>query len=382
MSELTHKSGAFFSALDADSEGEEGKYYVWKLKEIDEVLGSQADLFKSYYHINARALWEKGNNILLCTESEEEFAKRLGIDKTSVSLYLMASRKKLLKYRKKRVKPSLDDKILTSWNALMIKGYVDAYKAFGDQKHLDAAIKASNFILEHMRRGEGGIYHTWKDGKARINGFLDDYSFVCEAFIELYQVCFDEKWLKEANALVEYVITHFQDDETSLFYYSGDDESKLITRKKDYYDNVVPSSNSSLAGVFYKLGILLDDSGYLDRSKKMVEPLLGQIERYPSAFTNWSSLLLYFGNRFFTVAISGKELIKTAKELSSHFLPNKLITGTDSVSTLPHLNNRYIEGKTMIYVCTGTECRKPTEDVGEAVGMMKTTGGGPSLRSG
>jgi hypothetical protein len=367
---MTHPSGGFYSALDADAEGEEGKFYTWTEKEIDAILGPKADIFKKYYHVNGKGLWEEGLNIILRTETEEEFARSMSVDKSSLVRLLESSRKKLLKARNKRIRPGLDDKIITSWNALMIKGYVDAYRAFHDKDYLDTATKAASFIIADLKQNDGGLSRTWKNGQTRINGFLEDYSFFCLALIELYQATFDESWLMEAEKLAFYTLDHFSGSGTPLLYFTSHSDQELIVRRTDIYDNVIPSSNSVMANVFFTLGILLDNQQFSDRSKAMSEKISGTMSRFPSAFSNWAMLAMSMTGNYYAVVIAGEEMQRFSREVDDFYYPLKVMAGSPEAGTLPLFQNRYVKGQTTIYVCTGNECRLPVISPEAAVRLM------------
>ncbi|HVA98127.1 MAG TPA: thioredoxin domain-containing protein, partial [Bacteroidia bacterium] len=268
--EMTSQEGAFYSSIDADSEGKEGKFYVWTKAELQQIIGSDFNLFSEYYNVNSLGYWEDGNYILLRKSSDEVFAKTHDISVEKLESKVQEFKNKLLAARNKRVRPSLDDKSLTSWNALMLKAYVDAYKAFGEKKYLDAALKNANFILKNQLRADGGLNHNYKSGISSINGYLDDYSFTIQSFISLYQCTFDEKWLTTSNQLAAYCITHFQDKNSGMFYFTSNLDSALIARKTELMDNVIPASNSSLANDLFMLGYYFDNTSYISMSKQML----------------------------------------------------------------------------------------------------------------
>ena len=369
--ELTDKTGAFYSALDADSEGEEGKFYVWKKEELQQILDTDFDVFADYYSINNKGLWEHGNYILLRDKSIESVAKKNKSNVEEVESIIKNARKKLMKERDKRIRPGLDDKSLTSWNALMLSGYVDAYFAFQDQSYLDIAIKNARFITETQRRSDGGLNHSYKAGRSTINGYLEDYSFTIEALVKLYEATFDQHWIDEAHKLADYAIAHFHDEEKGLFYFTSDMDQALIARKKEISDNVIPASNSSMAkGLFY-LGHYFDQSAYLEISETMLNNVAGSIEKYPSGYSNWMQLLLHHTHPFYEIAISGKDANQKRNEFQTHYFPNKLLIGSVMASELPLLKFKDVEGETMIYVCLDKMCKLPVKEVADAVRLME-----------
>src|SRR6218665_2712871 len=237
--ELTSPEGGFYSALDADSEGEEGKFYVWTRQELQSILNEDYAVFADYYNVDGRGLWEHEHNILLRHDDDETIAQRHKISMDELHTLIANSKKQLLAEREKRVRPGLDDKILTSWNALMLKGYVDAYNAFDEQLFLDAAVKNAEFILGKMHMNNGALNRTYKNGESKINGFLEDYSFVIEGLIALYQATFSEKYLLKAQELMEYCMMHFRDEKSGMFFFTSDTDQALITRKMELSDNVI-----------------------------------------------------------------------------------------------------------------------------------------------
>ncbi|HIP36201.1 MAG TPA: thioredoxin domain-containing protein [Crocinitomix sp.] len=359
--EMTTSNGAFYSALDADSEGEEGKFYVWSKQELKEVLtDSEFEILQSYYEINPKALWE-GSYILL-RDSDVEFDKELEQKMSKIN-------KKLLKVRNNRVKPALDDKSLTTWNAMMLKAYVDAYTVFGESMFLQAAFKNADWIEKHQTQVDGGLYHTYKNGTSKIDGFLDDYVFTIDAYLSLYEATFDEKWIVKAKQLTDYAIKHFEDDETGMFYYTSNTSAKLIARKMEINDNVIPASNSQMAKVLFKLGKLLANTSYLSKSKQMLSNVFDSIYTYPSGYSNWSMLALYMINPYYEVAITGREWKDKLEKLNQHYIPNKVVMGGEQ-STLELLKGKFLN-ETTIFICQEGACKMPVTKVAEAVKQMR-----------
>lgn len=369
--ELTSPEGGFYSALDADSEGEEGKFYTWDAAEISQLLGSQADLIKKYYHVGGKGLWEKGKNILLHTLSPEEFAKEQGLQPSAFKTILKPARGKLLKARSNRVRPGLDNKILTSWNALMMKGYVDAYRALGREEYLECARKNAKFIIDNLMGDDGKLAHTFNRGRNKINGFLEDYAMLADSLLELYSVSFEEEYLRKALLLAEYAILHFHNPENGLFFVTSDLDAPLIARKQEVYDNVIPSSNSVMAKVLHILGLVFEREDLATISDRMVEAVKEQAVKYPSSFANWNSVMIAKAWPYYTVVVTGPECRERAAGIRKDYHPEIFICGSEKSSKLPVFKERFVEGETKIYVCTGNECKLPTSSVEEAV---KTVG--------
>jgi len=368
-SEMTAKNGAFYSALDADSEGEEGKYYVWNKAELQQLLKNDFDVMVDFYNINAKGKWE-GNYILLRSENDETIAKKHNLSVEELQKIVNKSNVTLLSVREKRIKPGLDDKTLTSWNALMLKGYVDAYNTFGEKTFLDAALKNASFIIENQLRKDGGLNHNYKNGTSNLDGYLEDYSFTIEAFIALYEATFNEKWLNTANHLMKYSIAHFYDDETGFFFFTSNNAKGLIARKMELSDNVIPASNSSIAKGLFLLGEYFYDENYSKKAEQMLKNIENQLPQYIGGYSNWAMLYLNNTHSFYEIAISGKNALEKRKEMSSIFIPNKLLVGSQNESNLPLLKDKFSE-KTLIYVCYNKACQKPVETVEEALGQMR-----------
>ena len=359
--EMTTKEGAFYSALDADSEGEEGKFYVWSKSELKETLtDSEYVTLKDYYEINPKGLWE-GHYILL-RDGEKEYSE----DEYSK---LKPITEKLLLKRAKRIRPGLDDKALTAWNAMMLNGYCEAYSVFNDTKFLDAALKNAKWLLKKQTKKDGSLFHTFKNGESKIDGFLDDYAFTITAYLALYEVTFDEKWLTEAKKLTDYSITHFEDEKSGMFYFTSNSGGSLIARKMEINDNVIPASNSQMAIVLFKLGTLLNNKTYISKSKQMLSNVYDDMTSYPSGYSNWSILALNLTNPFYEVAITGDEWSTKLTELNSHYIPNKLIMG-GTKSDLELLEGKFLN-ETTLFVCQHGSCQMPTSKTSVAVSQMK-----------
>ncbi|MFY9311145.1 MAG: thioredoxin domain-containing protein [Bacteroidia bacterium] len=366
--ELTSPEGAFYSALDADSEGEEGKYYVWKKEELQEILKEDFDLFSDYFNVNEElGLWEHDNYILLRNEQDEQIASKHNITVEELKAIIQKSKLLLLELRGQRVRPGLDDKILTSWNALMLKGYTDAYNVFREPQFLNAAIKNAAFIISKQLRPDGGLNHNYKNGKSTINGYLEDYCFTIEALIALYEATFEEEYLLTAENLMKYCVQHFQDQTSGMFYFTSDEDKALISRKMELNDNVIPASNSSIAKSLFALGHHFESEKYIQMSRKMLNNVVGEIAGYGSGYSNWAMLLLNYVQPFYEIAIAGEAMLEKRKDFGSYYIPNALFAGTKKESALPLLANRLVAYQTTIYVCSNKTCSQPETDVKEAL---------------
>jgi uncharacterized protein YyaL (SSP411 family) len=371
LRDMKDESGGFYSAYDADSEGEEGKFYVWSKDDIINLLTEDGQLFCDYYTVTEEGNWEEGKNILFKTDDVDGLLEKYKIDKKTLDKKISKSKEVLFKEREKRIKPGLDDKILTSWNALMLKGFTDAYNTFGKEKFLDAAIKNAQFISSEMMDEDGRLYRNYKNGERSINGFLDDYSFTIEAFIALYESTFDETWLYKAKTLTDFVIKHFKDDESSLFYYTSDLDDSLITRKMELSDNVIPASNSSLAKGLFKLGNYFYNKEYKDLSKNMLSRMKSNFLANPLYHSNWGILMNEYVYPYYEVAIVGDDSHTKRVEFLKKFHPNILLLGGKDEGTLELLQQKLVQGKTMIYVCEDKNCKLPVDNVKSAEKQMQ-----------
>lgn len=371
--EITSPEGAFYSALDADSEGAEGKYYVWNKKKLQHVLKENFNVFADYFNVNERGFWEEENYILLRHDEDEIIAKSNNISLEELQKVISKCKKQLLSIREKRVPPGLDHKILTSWNALMLHGYVDAYAAFGEEHFLDLAKKNAAYLQQYAFKKENKLTHLVKvysspSERAGVrSGFLEDYCFIIEAFIALYQATFDEYYLFQSNNLMEYCIVHFQDNKSGMFFFTSDEDKALITRKMELSDNVVPASNSSIAKSLFILGHYFENENYIQTSRKMLNNMLSEIISYGSGYSNWAMLMLYFTQPFYEVAIVGKSVDEKRKSFFKYNLPNVIFAGSATQSSLPLLKNRFVEKETLIYVCENKICLAPVKEIEDAL---------------
>lgn len=372
--ELTSPEGGFYSSLDADSEGEEGKFYVWTLDELKAALPDEemATIVAAYYDVRPEGNWE-GKNVLRRLKSDKELANKLGMDLVALEKTIEKAKKILLEKREERIRPGLDDKILTSWNALMLKGYVDAYNAFGKSEYLQAAMDNAQFLEKNAWQSGSRLHRNYKDGKSVINAFLDDYATLIEAYIALYQATFNPEWLTKATLLTDYAIAHFYNEKSGMFYYTSDIDKELIVRKMEISDNVISSSNSIMAKNLYVLGSLFYKKEYLKMSRTMVNNLYGTLSttEQPYFYANWCGLLDWMIEPPYEVAIVGKAYKTKRATFNQFYKPNAIFLGGKDDTTLPLLEGKLIEGETRIYVCKNRSCKFPVTDVDKALELME-----------
>ncbi|KIA91503.1 thioredoxin [Pedobacter kyungheensis] len=366
FNEMTSADGLFFSALDADSEGVEGKFYVWDKAAFDAVLGEDAQLLGAYYNVTEAGNWEEEQtNILRKTISDDDLMQQFGIDAETLYNKVAAAKAKLLTERSKRIRPGLDDKCLTAWNGMMIKALADAATVLNHQPYYEKASAAARFILTKLRSEDSGLYRNYKNGKASITGFLDDYAFLIEALIALYEYDFDEKWLEEAKLLSDYVLANFADIDSPMFFYTPAAGEGLIARKHEVMDNVIPASNSAMAQNLKKLGLLFDLENYTEKATSMLAAVEPKIKTYGSAYSNWAIQLLNEVYSINEIAITGLETEVVKLALSGHYIPNKIVLG-GTKSNLPLLKGKQ-SNETKVYICRNKVCQLPVNTVEEAL---------------
>jgi uncharacterized protein YyaL (SSP411 family) len=370
--ELLSPEGGFYSALDADSEGVEGKFYTFETAELRDILGDDFDWFAQLYSITEAGNWEH-RNILHRTESDDAFADRMGWTLEELNLRLDATHARLLRVRNERIRPGLDDKILCSWNGLMLKGLATAYRVFNEPEFLTLALRQAFFLLKKMRDSRNGrLWHTYKNGRARQAGFLDDYAAVIDGLLALYQATFTESWLTEADQLMQYILTNFSDERTdgsadALFFFTDKNGEELIARRKELFDNVIPASNSMMAENLYVLSLLLERPDYAERADKMLGQMQPLVQQNADYLTNWASQYALRVRPTVEIAIAGPEADTYRAQLDAEFYLNKVLCGSTGRSDLPLLQQRGpINGQTAIYVCYNRACQLPVTSVEEA----------------
>lgn len=375
--EMTTDQGGFYSALDADSLDptghlEEGAYYVWTKQELQSLIGEDFELFSAYYNVNSYGKWEKDHYVLIRQDTDQDFTTE-----HKISLEDLRSKKEkwltdLLRFREsEKQKPRLDDKILTSWNGLMTKGYIDAYRVFQDSKHLEAALKNAHFMKNNLLRKDGGLNRTYKDGKSTINAYLEDYAAVIDAYIALFEVTADEQWLALAKNLTDFTLTHFQNKENSLFFFTSDQDPSLATRNTEFYDNVIPASNSIMAKNIFKLSHYYLDRQYTDTAAAMLNNVQPNFEQNPTSFSNWMDLMLNYTKPYYELVVVGAGAKEILASLNAQYVPNKLTAASTGASNQEIFEGRFLEGETLIYVCVNNACKLPVKTIKEALELIE-----------
>jgi uncharacterized protein YyaL (SSP411 family) len=383
--DLTSPEGAFYSAEDADSEGEEGKFYVWEFEELRKILIGEVDFAIDIFNISPKGNFNdeasgqpSGKNILHMTDEIVEIAQKYGLTEDEVNAKIEKIRSDLLAEREKRIRPGLDDKILTDWNGMMIASLAKAGRIFGEKKYTEAAEKAANFLLEKMFDGEK-LLHRYKDGDAGIDGMFDDYAFLIRALLELYETTFDTNYLKKALELEKITEEKFLDAENGGYYFTSVDAEKLITRKKEIYDGAVPSGNSVMLTNLMKIARITADSKYENRAAGLLKAFSRNIMHSPSAFTMMLSGFDYFLGESAEIIIAGNPESQDTKKIldlvNSKFIPNKVVLlkkpGDSKLEQIAPYTVPYkeIDGATA-YICRNYACEQPTGNLGAIEKML------------
>ncbi len=373
--EMTSPENGFYSALDADSEGVEGKYYTWLKAEVDEVLQNDAELFCKFYDISTDGNWEEVN-ILRTKQTAAVFCKANGFEVNAFEAKMRRCLDQLLTVREKRIRPLLDDKIILGWNALMNSAYSKAFAATGNEEYRKKAISNMQLLLQVFQM-EDGMWHVYKEGVAKYPAFLDDYAFLIQSLIYLQEITADTSYLDKAKEFVSYVITHFSEEETGYFFFTKANQSDIVVRKKEVYDGAVPSGNAVMAVNLYYLGIVYDKSGWRERSARMLLGLQDAVLRYPGSFGVWAGLFLNQIKGFQELAIVGMEYESKKDEVLSWYQPNLILQSSAEMnSSFPLLFNREpTQGTTFYYLCKDYACHKPTAETQEIRGVLASITG-------
>jgi uncharacterized protein YyaL (SSP411 family) len=362
--ELTSPGGGFYAALDADSEGVEGKFYTWSAREIDEILGSEAELFKSVYDIHPEGNWEH-TNILWQPVSLAAYCKEQNLVQHEVEEILFRCRKKLLAHRDSRVRPQLDDKILLGWNALLNKAFCKAYGATGHEPYLTRAITNMEFLWTTFKNPAGGFFHTYKK-EARFPAFLEDLAFLADALLHLFECTANTEWLIKAEEVAKLVIRDFSDSDSPFFYYTPVGQTDVIVRKKEIYDGAVPSGNAVMAGVLHRLSLLLDRPEWGVKSQQMVKIVGNAIVRYGNSFGYWAGFLQEIVLGTNEITILGPQAPQQLKALLKHYIPHRVIMSSSQTDvSFPMLRGKTTDSLSAFWLCKHNACLPPVSNVEE-----------------
>lgn len=362
--ELLHSDGGFYSALDADSEGVEGKFYVWQKQEIEEVLGNDATIFCAYYNVTEEGNWEE-TNILRVLQQPNEFATSQGLSEEEWLEKIKQFKLKLKLRRDERVRPSLDDKHLLGWNALMNAAYSQAYAALGDLSFKETAKKNMLFLEQHFQKNDTGLWlHTFKEGKARIPAFLDDYAYLIQAYIQLQEITGDGGYLIKAKAIVDLVNEHFSEEKTGFYFYTMKGQLDVIVRKKEVYDGATPSGNAVMVQNLQYLGRVFEKPEWIERMNQMLSALFPAITKYPTSFGAWALTMQVEVVGWKEIALMGNGACKYLPLVLERFSPNKILQcGETKADEFPLLSGKTPKnGEVVFYICQNFACRDYTTE--------------------
>jgi hypothetical protein len=372
MRDMTSAEGGFYSAEDADSEGEEGKFYLWTAEEIKKILGNDADIILKYFNVKKEGNFtdsvhdtKSDSNILHAKMSLKEFAEESGLPDKEFKEKLENARQKLFAVREKRIHPYKDDKILADWNGLMISAFAKAAQVLGKKGYADAAVKAADFILSRMLDDNGKLLHRYREGDAAIYGNADDYAFFIQALLDLYEAAFEVKYLKQALKLNDDFILHFWDNDIGGFFFTPDYGEKLITRQKEIYDGAVPSGNSVAMLNLLRIARITAEAEYEEKAEGINKTFSSLISKYPSGFTQFLIALDFAVGPSREIIISGKDYAPFHTTIFENFIPNKIVLRIDSLKDsvselVPYLKNYLAEeNKTAVFVCEDYICKLP-----------------------
>jgi uncharacterized protein len=369
--ELTSEEGGFYSALDADSEGVEGKFYAWTNEQIEQCLGNEAPLAQAYFRCEKEGNWEHRLNILFAVDSDADFAQKNGLSRIDLRAKIAEWKRKLFEARSSRIRPSLDDKILAGWNGLMLKGLADAYAVFGDADYLKMANRNAHFIENRMTDGFR-LFRSYKNGQAKLLAYLEDYALVIEGLIALYQAGFEEKWLFLAKGMTDYVIDNFYDPAEELFFFTDRHSEELIARKKELFDNVISASNSVMAGNLYVLSLFFENAQYEVLARKMMGKMAALLPQQIRFMANWGKLYAMMLKPPAEVVITGSNYLELVKGIQNQYFPFKIMAASGATSSrLPLFEGRLSQEKCRIFVCRNRVCQLPVETVEEAWKQLK-----------
>src|SRR6188768_329523 len=370
LREMQEPNGAYFSATDADSEGVEGKFFVWALDEVLEILGPEAgEHFAAYYDVTAKGNWE-GQNVLNTKQTLARVAEELGLPEPVLRAELGRSKKLLYQARKRRVPPLLDDKILSSWNGLMLSAMAAGYRVLGHRHYLDSAERAANSLLSRMARPDGGLFHTARGMRAHEPGFLEDYAFLCDGLIALYEAGGQARYLREADRLAQRLLRDFDDETSGAFFNTAKDSETLIARPREGYDNAIPSANAVAARALARLACHLDRNDYRERAARALRAYGKLVERSPRSFSTSLCVVDFLLQSPLEIVLAGvpgeagHEALR--KALGQHYLPNAIFAHVDPSRPATEAEHSplsrgkgTVSGKAALYLCQNFTCAAP-----------------------
>ncbi|MFT3979860.1 MAG: thioredoxin domain-containing protein [Ferruginibacter sp.] len=370
---LQHSEGGYYTALDADSEGVEGKYYVWQKEEIEHLLGTDAALFCDYYNVKAEGNWEHAN-ILNVTEEPAEVAARYNITAGALDEKLAVCRNILLAQREQRIAPGLDDKILLNCNALLLKAFCVAHGALQKEEYKTAAINLYTFIETRLKAGDGSLFHTYKQGIAKVPAFLDDYAYYIEALISLHEITADTDYLLKAREYTRLLEEGFTDEEQCYFYYTHRLQADIVVRKKELYDGATPSANAVMCSNLYYLATIFDQPAWRERAGKMLRAIYPAMQKYAGSFARWGLIYLRQSYGEAEIVLSGNGFETVLGQILKEFIPNKVIMAAGIVKKegWPMLEGKAPGSPPLIYLCRNYSCQAPVFSINDLLLNIKS----------
>ncbi len=364
--EMKDGAGGFWSALDADSEGEEGKYYTWQHEEIQALLGEDAAIFCAFFDVKPEGNWQHNAahpavTILFAQKGLEAFALEQGMDKQALRNLLDRCLAILLAHRQTRIRPQTDDKVLLGWNALLIKAFCKVYAALGDEHYRTLAVETIQFVESAFADGEGGWHHTWKNDVAKIPAFLDDLAYLVDAYIHVQEITGNAAYLTRAHALATQIIDLFGDSDTPFFFYTAENQSDVIIRKKEVYDGATPSGNAVMAQNLLYLALVFDQQAWRDRAMAMLDQLSQAIVKHPGSFGVWAMAVQWVIEEPLELVVVGKEALTAIHPILERYIPCKVfqLASETPAYGFPLLEGRWQEGKTSYFLCRQYSCQAP-----------------------
>jgi len=368
--EMKNKEGGYYAAIDADSEGVEGKFYVWDKNEIENILESDAAFFNVYFDVSEEGNWEN-KNILRILKPLSSVAKEFKIDLNAAEEIINRSKNKLLDERKKRIRPNTDDKILLSWNALLITSFCKAFAVLQDEKYKVAAIDLYNFIKEKYQDKNGSYYHTYKNGIAKYPAFLDDYTYFVEACIHLQEITSDEKYLYKAQKITSYIFQNFEDQQSDFFFFTTKLQDDVVLRKIEIYDGATPSANSIMAQNLIYLSLVFNNREWHQKALAMIDSLKAVITKHPGSFGIWASTSLNIAAGFNQITITGNAIRPAINKMLLEYLPNKILQPSFNISNMILSQDKLILKELSIYLCRNFACSTPLKNIEELMSEIQ-----------
>lgn len=365
LRDFKSEENLFYSAWDADSEGEEGKYYIWKPDEFFQVTREDGKMPGLWWGIGNEGLWEQGNYILWAREHPYSFASRHQMEKAEWMENLKECSHRLFQHREKRIKPGIDDKIITSWNALLIRALARTGMVMGDSNAIQIAENTAMNLLEKMQNPNGGLYRVRRNGISAQSAFLEDYVWLADALFLLYQATWNEKWLLISLQNIEYILQHFQD--TLYFWFTGDEAETLFARKHDLQDDVLPSPNGVFANLLYVFGVLMDRNEWCSRAEKMVEAIGDLALKHPTSYGTWTQFKIRYPDTWKQWVFSGNWERIEVYQLWGRKMNFDDFVGLAKIDSIsPYLSKKAGEQR-LIHCCTGRVCHAPVPVMEDAI---------------